>query len=220
MEIGRVTRTRKDAKTLYNTISRWYDIFAGSSEQKCWDACIQKLDVKEGEQVLEIGFGTGTCLLKLAESVGDSSKVYGVDISEGMCEITQQKINKAGLNKRVNLLCADAIPLPFDTNMFDAVIMNFTLELFDTPEIPRLLSECRRVLRPYGRIGVVSLSKKHGPSMMTTMYELSHRWFPRIVDCRPIFVEDAVVTAGFKIEDATNHSLWGLPVVALVSTKK
>jgi ubiquinone/menaquinone biosynthesis C-methylase UbiE len=220
MEISRVTRTRKEAKTLYNRISRWYNLFAGSSEQKCSNACMQKLQVQEGEQILEIGFGTGTCLLKLAESVGDSGKVYGVDISEGMCEITQQKVNKAGLNERVNLRCDDAIPLLFDTSMFDAVIMNFTLELFDTPEIPQLLSECRRVLRPHGRIGVVSLSKKHSPSMMTNMYELVHRWFPRIVDCRPIFVEDAVVTAGFKVEDVIDLALWGLPVVALVATKK
>ena len=220
MEISRVTRTRKEAKTLYNRISVWYNLFAGSSEQKCWDVNIQKLHVREGEQILEIGFGTGTCLLKVAESVGDSGTVYGVDISEGMCEITQQNVNKAGLSKRVNLRCDDAIPLPFDASMFDVVIMNFTLELFDTPEIPQLLSECRRVLQPHGRIGVVSLSKKHNPSMITTMYELVHRWFPRIVDCRPIFVEDAVVTAGFNVEDALDLTLWGLPVVALVATKK
>jgi len=220
MEISRVTRTRKEAKVFYNKISRWYTLIAGASEQKCWDACRQKLHVHEGEQVLEIGFGTGTCLLKLAVSVGDSGKVYGIDISEGMCGITQQKVNKAGLNKRVNLRCDDAIPLPFDTSPFDAVIINFTLELFDTPEIPQLLSECRRVLSPHGRIGVVSLSKKQDTNVMTTIYELAHRWFPQFVDCRPIFVEDAVVNAGFKVKDVIDLALWGLPVVALVATKK
>jgi len=220
MEISRVTRTRKEAKTLYNRISRYYNLFAGSSEKKCWEACLQKLHVQEGEQVLEIGFGTGACLLKVAESVGKSGRVYGIDISEGMCEITQQKVNRASLNNRVILQCHDAIPLPFDTNMFDVVIMNFTLELFDTPEIPPLLSECHRVLRPQGRIGVVSLSKNQGSNVMTKMYERAHRWFPRFVDCRPIFVEEAVAIAGFQLQDARALKLWGLPVVALVATKK
>jgi len=220
MEMSRVTRTRKEAKSFYNKISPWYTFLAGASERKCWEMCLQKLHIQEGEQVLEIGFGTGSCLLKIAELVGESGRVYGIDISEGMCEITQQKVNKAGLNKRIDLRCDDAIPLPFDTNMFDAVIMNFTLELFDSPEIPLLLAECHRVLRSHGRIGVVSLSKKLGSNVMTKMYEQTHQWFPRFVDCRPIFVEEAVSIAGFEVEDAKELTLWGLPVVTLTATKK
>jgi ubiquinone/menaquinone biosynthesis C-methylase UbiE len=220
MEISRVTRTRTETKAFYNKISPWYTLLAGASERRCWDACLQKLHIQEGEQVLEIGFGTGTCLLELAGSIGDSGKIYGIDISEGMCEITQQKVDKAGLNKRVNLRCDDAIPLLFDTSLFDAVMMNFTLELFDTPEIPQLLSECRRVLQPHGRIGVVSLSKKQGSNAMVQMYEAAHKWFPRIIDCRPIFIEEVVTTAGFQVEEAIEMKLWGLPVVALVATRK
>jgi len=220
MEMSRVTRTRKEAKTFYNKISPWYTFLAGASERKCWEVCLKKLHIQEGEQVLEIGFGTGDCLLKIAEPVGESGRVYGIDISEGMCEITQQKVNRASLNNRVILQCHDAIPLPFDTNMFDAVIMNFTLELFDSPEIPLLLAECHRVLHLHGRIGVVSLSKKQGSNVMTKMYEQAHQWFPRFIDCRPIFVEEAVSNAGFEMEDAEELTLWGLTVVSLTAKKK
>jgi len=204
----------------YNQISRWYDLLAGTSEKKCWEVCVQKLRVQEGEQVLEIGFGTGSCLLNLAELVGNPGRVYGIDISEVMCEVAQEKVKTAGFKDRVGLRCGDAIHLPFDDNVVDVVIMNFTLELFDTPEIPILLSECHRVLRNNGRIGVVSLSKKQDAKVMIRIYEWAHRWFPRLVDCRPIFVEEAVFAAGFQPVDVADLSLWGLPVKVVVATKK
>ena len=220
MEISRVTRTREEAKAFYNQISRWYDLLAGTSEKKCWEVCVQKLRVQEGQQVLEIGFGTGLCLLNLAELVGHAGRVYGIDISEAMCEVAQEKVKIGGFTDRVGLRCGDAIHLPFGDNVVDAVIMNFTLELFDTPEIPILLSECHRVLRNNGRMGVVSLSKKQDAKAMIRIYEWAHRWFPRLVDCRPIFVEEAVFAAGFQPVDIADLSLWGLPVKVVVAIKK
>ncbi len=220
MEISSVTRTREEAKVFYNQISRWYDLLAGTSEKKCWEVCVQKLCVHEGEQMLEIGFGTGSFLLNLAELVGHQGKVYGIDISEAMCEVAQEKVNIAEFTDRVCLRCGDAIHLPFDDKVVDAIIMSFTLELFDTSDIPILLSECHRVLRNNGRIGVVSLSKKHDTKVMIRIYEWTHRWFPRFVDCRPIFVEEEVFAAGFQPVDIADLSLWGLPVKAVVAVKR
>ena len=159
-KISRVTRSKAQAKASYNRMSRWYDIVTGSSEGKYRDIGLNTLKAQEGEKILEIGFGTGHAIVSLAKSVGPSGKIYGIDISEGMYDLALARVQRAGLNERVKLSVGDALNLPFEPNFFDAIFMSFTLELFDTPEMPVLLKECLRVLREKGRICVVALAKK------------------------------------------------------------
>jgi ubiquinone/menaquinone biosynthesis C-methylase UbiE len=220
LEISRVTRSRDDAKASYDRLSRWYDVLAGSSEKKFRDLGLQKLGVKEGETVLEIGFGTGHGILALAQSVGRLGKVYGIDISEGMFNIAQARVRETGLAARVELRCGDATELPFGENCFDAIFMSFILELFDNLEIPTVLHECLRVLRGGGRLCIVALSKKGTISLMTKLYEWAHRRFPNYIDCRPIFVQRAIQDAGFQVVDVAEMSTWGLPVEIVTAKKR
>lgn len=218
-QISRVTRSKKEAKTSYDKMSKWYDVLTCRFEKKYRDAGLQKVNAEEGEIVLEIGFGTGHCILALAKSVGNSGKVYGIDISEGMCNIAQSRVEEAGLSQRVELMCGDAAKLSFAADFFDAIFMSFALELFDTPEIPTVLHKCRRVLRSGGRICIVAMSKKGKAGLMTRLYEWSHRKFPKYVDCRPIFVRKALGDAGFRVVDAAEMSMWGLPVEIVLAKK-
>jgi demethylmenaquinone methyltransferase/2-methoxy-6-polyprenyl-1,4-benzoquinol methylase len=147
--IRRVNRSREQAKISYDKLSKWYDFF-GNMERKFRDTGLEKLGVREGEKVLEVGFGTGYCTANLAGAVGDSGKVYGIDISEGMLNTTSLRLAKSGLSKRVELQCGDALNLPYLENFFDAVYISFALELFDTPDIPVVLQQFRRVLKNGG----------------------------------------------------------------------
>jgi ubiquinone/menaquinone biosynthesis C-methylase UbiE len=220
MQISRVNRTRDQAQAAYNRMSRWYDILAGSSERRFIDAGLQSVAVTEGETALEIGFGTGHAILSLAQSVGSTGQVYGIDISDEMLKITQKKMEKAGLIERVELQRGDATQLPFEAGFFDAVFMSFTLELFDTPDIPRVLGECCRVLRVGGRLCVVAMAMEEHPGLMLRLYEWAHEKLPQYVDCRPIFVMQEIASAGFPVIDAIRMPMWGLPVEIVLAEKE
>lgn len=219
MEISAVLRTKQEAKENYNKISRWYDTIS-LPEKKYIEIGLQKLNVKENEKILEIGFGTGNSIIELAKSVGNTGKVYGIDISEAMNKITQAKVEKAGLADRVVLECSDATKLPFANDFLDGIFMSFTLELFDLPEIPIVLNECKRVLKPKGRISIVAMSRPEKLNLVTKIYEWSHRKFPKYIDCRPIKVQQSVKDTGFQIIDSSEMMMWGLPVFIVLALKQ
>jgi demethylmenaquinone methyltransferase/2-methoxy-6-polyprenyl-1,4-benzoquinol methylase len=212
LQISRVTRSKEIARISYNHLSRWYDLLAGTSEQKLSTEGLQMLGVKSGENILEIGFGTGHNILALAKSLSERGNVYGIDLSDGMLAITTSRLERANLLKSVDLRCGDATKLPYENEVFDGIFSSFTLELFDTPEIPLVLNECRRVLKQNGRICIVSMSKNEKQNSMRRLYEWAHEKFPNVVDCRPIFVQQTMKTAGFEIKQVSCRSMWGLPV--------
>ncbi|MDF1532774.1 MAG: methyltransferase domain-containing protein [ANME-2 cluster archaeon] len=218
--ISRVTRSKAESKAAYDRMSTWYDLLTGGSEKKFREAGLEKLDTREGEVILELGFGTGHCISAIAKAVGDTGKVYGIDLSEGMLEITSGRLAKAGLLERAELTCGDATALPYPDNFFDAVFMSFTLELFDTPVIPVVLQQCKRVLKPGGRICVVAMAGSSNPGTMMRVYEWAHRNFEKYVDCRPIFVGQVLEDASFTNLDTTMLSLWGLPVKIVLAKKE
>jgi ubiquinone/menaquinone biosynthesis C-methylase UbiE len=215
-----VTRSPSEARASYEKMSRSYDLLASRFEKKYRDVGLQELNAKEGEIVLEIGCGTGDCVLALAQSVGDSGKVYGIDVSDRMLHITQQKVERVQLSRRVELICGDGAKLGLKAGYFDAVFMSFTLELFDTPEIRTVLQQCGSFLRRGGRICVVAMSQKEEDTLMMSLYGWMHRRFPNYVDCRPVFVQRAMQDAGFRILDVKGMSMHGLPVDVVLAMKE
>ena len=135
-------------------------------------------------------------------------------------EISKERLEKAGLEDRVKLLCGDAASLPFDDSTFDAVFMSFTLELFDTPEIPKVLEQIKRVLRPEGRLVVVSMSKENGESIFLRLYEWIHNKWPKYVDCRPIYVEQSLREAGYTVKSKEKVRLFRLPGEIVVAVNR
>jgi ubiquinone/menaquinone biosynthesis C-methylase UbiE len=120
----------------------------------------------------------------------------------------------------VYLTTADTACLPFIDHSFDAILSTFTLELFDSVEIPLVLHECWRVLMPGGRMVIAALNKPSSPNRAIVLYEWFHRAFPRLVDCHPIPVVQHLTKTGFQIAEINCVSLWGLQVLIASSYKK
>ena len=214
-----VFQTRSQTKAYYNKISKVYDLLAYRSEAPTRKAGLEKLAAQPGEKILEVGFGTGHCLVELAQPVGHAGRVYGVDLSEEMLKVSEERLKKEDLEHRAELVCGDATNLPYKDSMMDAVFMSFTLEVFDTPEIPKVLNGCKRILKPEGRIVVVGTSKEGTEDFRVKAYEWTHNHFPNLVNCRPIYVGRALQDAGLKVEDATMMQVW-LPVEIVLATKE
>jgi ubiquinone/menaquinone biosynthesis C-methylase UbiE len=213
ISISRVNRSKEAARASYNRLSRWYDVIAGSTEKKYRDWGLEKLSA-------QLGFGTGHCLVALAKAVGSAGSVIGLDISDGMLAIARERLQTEGLGDRADLHLGDAAKLDFlEAASLDGVFMSFTLELFDNPEIPRVLQECHRILKPGGRVAVVSMTKTNPPGVAVRMYEWFHEKMPNYADCRPIFARQSIEQSGFAIQDHSLSSMWGLPVEIVLGKK-
>lgn len=209
-EISRVHRSNLEARASYDRLSRWYDWVSAPFERAARERGLALLDARPGEQVLEVGFGTGWALLSLADAVGPLGLVCGIDQSSAMAEISRRRLKTS--NRQAGLVLGDALALPLASARFDALFMCFTLELFDTPLISEVLKQCRRALHPEGRICVVSMSKSARPAMTERMYEWFHASFPSTFDCRPIYAKESLSQSGFAVSIRQAGSLWGLPV--------
>ena len=214
----RVFQSKEETKAFYNKIAKVYDLLAEHSEQPMREIGMQMFAAQAGEKVLEIGFGTGHCLVELARGVGPSGSVLGIDLSEAMLDEARELVRRQHLDDRIELQCADAEHLPFESASVDGIFTSFTLELFDTPQLPQVLTEWRRVLRPGGRLVVVSISKEGRQGVVIKAYEWTHKHFPNLMDCRPIFVSRALEAAHFTIAKKTVEHMW-VPVEIVLGVK-
>ena len=109
----------------------------------------QALAAAPGERILDVGCGPGFYCAELAEEVGPSGSVVGVDSSPAMLELAARRC--AGY-EGVELRPGEAVSLPVDDTSFDAALCVQVLEYVPDPTLA--LAEMHRALRPGGRIVV------------------------------------------------------------------
>ena len=197
-KILRVKAQKTAIKNMYAKFSKVFGLIE-KSENSLRKRGLEMLNLKKGEKVLEIGFGRGTTLVKIAKQIGSEGEIHGIDLTPEMVALAREIFSKNKV-RNVRIIEGDARALPYEKKYFDVVYIASTLELFDTPDIPIVLKEIRRVLKPTGKLCVISMPRE-GRENTTgiKLYEWFHTKFPKYASCRPIYVENSITEAGFKV---------------------
>jgi Methylase involved in ubiquinone/menaquinone biosynthesis len=117
--------------------------------------------VEPGDCVLEVGCGTGTLVLEAKRQAGFTGKAYGIDIIQGMLDVSREKAAKAGVDVDFQLGGINAIPFP--DNQFDVVLCSFMIFHMSEGVRQKGIEEIFRVLKPNGRLMVLDLSLPVNP---------------------------------------------------------
>ena len=181
-----------------------------------------------GEQVLDLGSGSGTDVFCAALQVGTSGRVVGVDF-------TDEQIQKASrLRDCENFAQAEFVDgsiddLPFEDASFDAVISNGVINL--SPVKNRVFAEMARVLRPGGRVAIADIVS--GRALKERTRRNVELWAACIAGAIPRdSYLGALEGAGFRIEEVRTNdydfiseraldacSTYGVESISLAATK-
>ena len=111
---------------------------------------VELCHIGQGRYVLDVGCGAGATPCYLARSYG--CRVVGVDILEGMIEKSKERARKQRVADRLEFRVADAQELPFEDNLFDAVITESVTAFPQDKQ--KAVKEYARVTKPGGYVGL------------------------------------------------------------------
>jgi len=124
------------------------------AETECCLSCggaINYAEPKRGEVCVDLGSGRGTDVLRMAESVGETGFVYGIDISDGMLEKARKNAQKFGATN-VSFIRCELEKLELSDKTVDLVISNCTLN--HASDKQAVWNEIFRILKKGGRFVV------------------------------------------------------------------
>lgn len=151
---------KEQVATMFNNISKTYDFlnhFLSLGIDIIWrKKAIGELKKDQPQNILDVATGTGDFAFE-ALQILKPEKITGVDISQGMLDIAQQKIVKRGLQHKFEVKLGDSEKLLFDDNAFDAVTVAYGVRNFENLE--KGLTDMLRVLKPGGRVVILEFSK-------------------------------------------------------------
>jgi len=150
-----VTGFRAWAATYDQTVAREVEQYSGMPYTEMLERVVAAANVAPEAEVLDIGTGTGTLALAIAERLTEG-RVVGIDPTEAMLARARENVQRAGLADRIEFRAASAEALPFADASFDVVVSSIALH---HTTVSRALPEMVRVLRPGGRLAVADMSR-------------------------------------------------------------
>ena len=159
----------------------------------------ERLELKPGSVVLDVGTGTGVFLPYLLKNIGKNGKIVALDLAEEMLAKAMAKYSA----ENVEYLHADIMDIPVYEEMFDSVVCYSSFPHFQDKH--KALTEIRRVMKPGGRVFVCHTSSRdHINGMHSTLPGVENDLLPAPDEMRMLFSN-----AGFTVvkieEDAESY---------------
>lgn len=133
---------------MFNSIALRYDFlnhFLSFGIDIIWrKRLIRLLKAYQPTHILDVATGTADLALMAVQQI-PHIRVTGIDLSEGMIDVGNHKLNDRSLNDQIKLQVADSEALPFDDQSFDAAMVAFGVRNFEN--LDKGLSEILRVLQ-------------------------------------------------------------------------
>jgi ubiquinone/menaquinone biosynthesis C-methylase UbiE len=160
----------------YDLAAPVYGFWAALTESRAHRRALAALG---GQDVLEVAIGTGADLAALAADAS-RGRTVGADLSRGMLKRARRRCGPEAL------LCqADARALPFPSASFDSILNCYMVDLLPESDIPAVLREFQRVLRPGGRLVLAAMGRQG--TVVQRAWMASYRLAPLLVGgCRPV----------------------------------
>lgn len=151
---------KEQVASMFNNISGTYDFlnhFLSLGIDMIWrKKAIKELLADKPANILDVATGTGDFAFE-AIQILRPVKIIGVDISEGMLAIADEKIRKRKMQDIFEVRLGDSEKLLFDQDTFDAVTVAFGVRNFE--DLEKGLSDMLRVLKPGGKAVILEFSK-------------------------------------------------------------
>ncbi len=142
---------KEKSRQIWNSFAPLYDRYITPTTAQAAQRVVDLASINPGHHVLDIATGTGVAAFAAAEKVGEKGRVVGIDLSEGILGIAQERASAKKL-KHVELRPMDAEQLQFGDKTFDVATCCLGLMLFPQPHIA--LTEMKRVLKSEGSVSL------------------------------------------------------------------
>ncbi len=126
-----------------------------TAQTRKFEILFQKLRLKPGERLLDIGCGWGAAIMHAAQQYG--AQCVGVTLSNKQAEWARAKIEAAGLSDRCEVRVQDYRELP-DSEQFDKIVMMEVGEHFGAEQFDPYFKKCFRLLRPGGALAIQQIT--------------------------------------------------------------
>lgn len=169
---------------VFHKVARRYDIMndlmSGGLHRVWKDILVAKLrpGARPGFTHLDVAGGTGDVAFRIARAGGPKTAVTVLDINGDMLEVGRERGKKAGLDRQLSFIEANAEELPLPGNSFDAYTIAFGIR--NVPRIDKALSEAYRVLKRGGRFLCLEFSHVEAEALAKIYEAYSFKVIPLV----------------------------------------